>query len=528
MPEKKLARRPRLRSILLLSYVLVLAIPLGGISLLRLYDSMLIRQTEAELIVQGAALSALYRAELRRASGLPPAPTGPEGEGEERFRPAIASLDLARHPVLDPIPPARPASASPTPAALSAGQRLQPILRELQRTSLAGLRVVDEGGTVVASSGREGGLGLSHRPEVAAALAGNRTSVLRRRDIRGTTPPLGSISRGTGLRVVVGFPIRDGERIVGAAVLARTPMSVRQAIYRDRGYFLTVAAVLVASVALLAGLVGAAVARPLAALARQVGRVRRGEKDAAAPLVRPVTREVDEISRAVADMAEALVRRADYIAAFAANVSHEFKTPLTSIHGTVELLTDHLDDMKPDEVRRFLGMLEKDAARLDRLVGRLLELARVDVIRPGDARTAVGPTVARVVRRFRADGLAVEVTPRLDALPPVAVGVDAFESILGNLLENARQHGGDDVRVRIDVRRRGESLHLDVADDGPGISEANRSRVFDRFFTTRRADGGSGLGLAIVKTLTEAHGGAVELRSAPGATTFSVALPRGA
>ncbi|MEO1085315.1 MAG: HAMP domain-containing sensor histidine kinase, partial [Acidobacteriota bacterium] len=325
----------------------------------------------------------------------------------------------------------------------------------------------------------------------------------------------------------VGFPIRDGEQVVGAVILARTPMSVRQAIYRDRGYFLTVAAVLVASVALLAGLVGAAVARPLAALARQAGRVRRGEKDAAAPLARPVTREVDEISRAVADMAEALVRRADYIAAFAANVSHEFKTPLTSIHGTVELLTDHLDDMKPDEVRRFLGMLEKDAARLDRLVERLLELARADVLRPGDARTAVAPVVARVVARFRAGGMAVAVAPGLDDLPPAAVGVDALESILNNVLENARQHGGDGVRVDIDVARRGDALRLDVTDDGPGVSEANRPRVFDRFFTTRRADGGSGLGLAIVKTLIEAHGGGVELQSVPGATTFSVTLPLG-
>ncbi|MEO1370111.1 MAG: hypothetical protein AAFX50_23255 [Acidobacteriota bacterium] len=91
MSEEEIkGRRPRLRSILLLSYVLVLAIPLGGISLLRLYDSMLIRQTEAELIVQGAALSALYRAELRRAAGLPPASADLEREGEDRFRPASA------------------------------------------------------------------------------------------------------------------------------------------------------------------------------------------------------------------------------------------------------------------------------------------------------------------------------------------------------------------------------------------------------------------------------------------------------
>ncbi|MEM1182505.1 MAG: HAMP domain-containing sensor histidine kinase, partial [Acidobacteriota bacterium] len=355
--------------------------------------------------------------------------------------------------------------------------------------------------------------------------AGRRASVLRRRDLSGTTPPLGSISRGTGLRVVVGFPIQDDGRIVGAAILARTPMSVRQAIYRDRGYFLTVGAVVLLAVALLAGLVGAAVARPLADLARQAGRVRRGEKDATAPLARPVTREVDEISRAVADMAAALVRRADYISAFAANVSHEFKTPLTSIHGTVELLTDHLDDMPPEQVRRFLGMLEKDAARLDRLVERLLELARADVIRPGDARIDLMPRIERGAERFRAEGLSVDVAPPVEPLPTVAVGAEAFDSILSNLLENARQHGGEGVQVRLVASRRGRSVELRVSDDGPGISSANRSRVFDRFFTTRRADGGSGLGLAIVLTLLEAHGGAVELHSEPGETTFTLTLP---
>ncbi|MEM1183294.1 MAG: histidine kinase, partial [Acidobacteriota bacterium] len=128
MSDREARRRPRLRSILLLSYILVLAIPLGGISLLRLYDSMLIRQTEAELIVQGAALAALYRAELREAMGLPPTSSTPPVDNRDRFHPAIASLDLARHSVLDPVPPALPPEEPPAPAPAAAGEALRPIL----------------------------------------------------------------------------------------------------------------------------------------------------------------------------------------------------------------------------------------------------------------------------------------------------------------------------------------------------------------------------------------------------------------
>ena len=127
--------RPRLRTILLLTYVLVLAIPLGGVSLLRLYDSMLIRGTESELIVQGAALAALYRAAWKGPeAGAGQSPIG----DDERLEPAIASLDLARHPVLDPMPPGRPPATPADLRAAKIGQALQPLLSDLQRTSSPG------------------------------------------------------------------------------------------------------------------------------------------------------------------------------------------------------------------------------------------------------------------------------------------------------------------------------------------------------------------------------------------------------
>ncbi|MEM6793540.1 MAG: HAMP domain-containing sensor histidine kinase, partial [Acidobacteriota bacterium] len=514
-----------------------LAVPLAGVSLLRLYDSMLIRQTESELISQGAALAAVYLNELARqapsfgleadGAGHMPlygVPAAPSLDLDERFRPGIASLDLARHPVLPPMPPGRAPADPADPLAEAVGERLAPILRQTQRTTLAGLRLLDSSGTVIATSGSEGGLDLTERPEVRAALDGYRSSVLRRRDIA-STPPLGSVSRGTGLRVVVAFPVTLGRRVVAAVVLARTPMSVSQALYRDRRYFLLGGVVTLAAVGLLAMLTAATLGRPMRALIEQTERVRRGEKGAAQPLVRPVTREVAQISEAVASMASDLEQRADYIATFAANVSHEFKTPLTSIRGTVELLRDHHDGgMSAEERVRFLTILEKDAARLERLVSRLLELARADVLRPSGRRQQIGAAVGAAARRYLRRGVALET----DAAPEasersVAIGSEALDSVLSNLLENALQHGGE--RVRLRARVEGERALLEVEDDGPGISESNRARVFDRFFTTRRGEGGSGLGLSISRSLVAAHGGEIRVRSRAGCTVFTVALP---
>ncbi|MEM1204126.1 MAG: HAMP domain-containing sensor histidine kinase [Acidobacteriota bacterium] len=523
--------RPRLRTVLLAVHLLILALPLAGISLLRLYDSLLIRQTESELIVQGAVVASLYRQQLLvelAAGGADPkaygrvlvAPQVPDPDNP--FDPAIPGLDLARHEVLPATPDATEPVADAGPLAAAAGGRVAPVLKEAKLVSLAALRVVDPNGVVVASSGDGAGLGLHHRTEVAAALDGLKVSVLRRRDVD-DTPPLGSISRGTKLRVAVAVPVVRGDRVWGAVVLERTPLSVRQAVYRDRRYFVGGGAALLVAVAFLTWLTTRTLVRPLRDLIAQTERVRRGERGAAVPLEHPGTHEVDRISRSVADMATALEQRADYIATFAANVSHELKTPLTSIRGAVELLRDHMDEMTPGELQRFLGILEKDGARLERLVGRLLELARADVVRPGVDSAPVSRILEAIAERFAAGGLDVKATS--DRPLEASMAADVLDSVVSALVENARQNGGEGVRVRLTAGAAGDRVEIRIADDGPGISEANLPRIFDRFFTTRRSEGGTGLGLAIARALAEAHGGTLEVASRPGDTVFVLSLP---
>ncbi|HEX5674457.1 MAG TPA: HAMP domain-containing sensor histidine kinase, partial [Azonexus sp.] len=156
----------------------------------------------------------------------------------------------------------------------------------------------------------------------------------------------------------------------------------------------------------------------------------------------------------------------------------------------------------------------------------LLELARADVMQPASEIVDPGAVMAQVAARYREQGLAVTVD-QTGSHAPVAIDGDTLDSVLSNLLDNARQHGGREVQVGIDAQPDEGSVVLTVRDNGPGISDANAARVFEPFFTTARSQGGTGLGLAVVRALVRAHGGDVWLGNSGGrGSTFHVRLPR--
>ncbi len=534
---------PRLRTVLFTVNVLILLLPLGGIVLLRLYESVLIRRTESELVVQGAHVAAFYRLavedELRRREGeaasldeygIPIRSELPLGES--RFHPIEATLDLSLDPILPAPEKGRAVPQRADRVARAAGERISPALREAQRVTLAGIRVVDYQGVVVGTTRTELDLSLTHREEVRRALRGQNVSLMRQRISDEPSPPLDSISRGTQLRVFVALPIVHEDRVWGAVVLSRTPQAVSQSLYNIRWFILWGALAMLAAIALISMLSSRTITRPMEELIQQAERVARGEKGAATPLANPGTLELRQVSEAIARMAAALEERSHYINTFARGVSHEFKTPLASMRGAVELLRDHLDEMTEEERDRFLGNLEGDTERLTRLVSRLTDLARADVVKPRHETSEVGPVLDEVAARYRADGLDLEL--RLDrAVQTVRMARETLESVLSNLIDNARQHGGPEVKVTLAAELdsgepdQAATVVITVADNGPGISQANRARVFDRFFTTARNRGGSGLGLSIVKTLVEVHGGRIDLESEPGSTAFRIRLPAG-
>jgi len=538
--------KPHLRTVFLLVNMIILLLPIGGIAVLRIYESELIRRTESELIAQGAFVSALFRDEVLRvlsaSGGTEPGTPDAQRYGvpvdprltevvnrDDPLRPLHPKLDLARDAVRPPAPDPEVPTIPPDRYAVAAAIRLNPMLYEASRITLAGIRVTDFRGVVVASTRGELGLSLLPREEVKKALTGRHVSLLRDRILTEPAPAWDSSSRRGRVRVFVAMPVVHGDRVLGTVALSRTALDIPKALYQNRGYLLVGALVIVAVVIPVSLLTSRTISRPVTALIRQAEQVSRGERSAAVPLARPGTYEVDRLSNALAEMSVTLEKRADYIRAFASNVSHEFKTPLSSMQGAVEILRDHFDGMTPEERQRFLGILEEDTARLGRLVGRLLDLARADVINPGTERTDVPQVLESIAERYRAAGMpvALDLDP---AAETVSMASTTFESILTNLLDNARQHGGDGVSVNLATRRlvTGASGFVDliVGDTGKGISEADREKVFRPFFTTARAVGGTGLGLSIVQALTAAHGGTISLEPSTSGTRFRVCLPR--
>jgi len=524
-------RRLSVGTILLLMNLALLALPLSGILALRLYESALIRQTESELIAQGALVAASYHAVWRANGGaVDPAdpPVDPRWSHLPGFDgpwiPRFPALDLSRDAILPPPPDPIQTTAAADPAALKAGESLTPVLAEAQRMTLAGMRVMDRHGIVVASTGEAVGASLAAQGEVGRALKGEPVSVIRGR-AKGSAPGyVPALDLGSTVRVFTAMPVVEGDRVIGVILASRTPESIAEALYGKRWHLLALLGILLATVAIFAFIGVTMIARPLRAVTQQARRAAAGERGVLLPAGGPMVREVGDLWQTLTRMAGSMEQRTDYIRDFAAHVSHEFKTPLTTIRGTVELLNEHLNEMSAEERARFLGNLDAEAGRMTALVSRLLELARADVMRATDG--GVSKPAAIVDRlRERYAGTGLRLVADLPADIPVAMGEDALETVMINLLDNALHHAGPAPVVTVGLSRAGGTATLTFADNGPGIAEANLEKVFDPFFTLTRNQGGTGLGLAIVRSLVSAHNGRVSALPAQSGALFRIELP---
>jgi signal transduction histidine kinase len=253
-------------------------------------------------------------------------------------------------------------------------------------------------------------------------------------------------------------------------------------------------------------------------------RVARGEIQSVQPLDRPLMREAKQLSDSIVTVARTIEARADYVRELALGISHEFKTPLTGIRGGAELLRDHIDEMSEEERRRFLSNILADTARLERLVSRILELARADAVTPqGDERCDVAAAAAEIAAEAQKTGQRVSAADLAAPLPAI-IDRASFDIVLANLLDNARQHAGPKASVMISGRRERDEVIVEVKDDGVGVSAGNTDRIFDRFFTTARDHGGTGLGLAIAQRRVQAFGGSLALVAAERGAVFRITL----
>jgi two-component system OmpR family sensor kinase len=215
---------------------------------------------------------------------------------------------------------------------------------------------------------------------------------------------------------------------------------------------------------------------------------------------------------------------------FIADASHELRTPLTSIRGFAELTRQKGASADPATMKR----IEDEAKRMGLLVDDLLLLARLDQQRPlqhqpVDLLTLAGDSVHDVQAVQPGREMKLQILPNSGA--PVVSGDEArLRQVLGNLVSNALHHTPVDAPIVISVGTRDGEAIVEVADTGPGLSEEQKVKVFERFYRAdsarTRSTGGSGLGLSIVAALVAAHGGKVTVTdTVPHGATFTVHLP---
>jgi signal transduction histidine kinase len=293
-------------------------------------------------------------------------------------------------------------------------------------------------------------------------------------------------------------------------------------LYADAGKIAFGFVLILGFVIVLSGVLSRGIVRPIERLGAATRDLARGAAVDVPAMPEMAAVEIQALYSDFASMAQAIERRSRYLRDFAHAVSHEFKTPLAGIRGAVELLQDHHATMSEAERRRFLGNAAVDAERLALLVTRLLELARADMTPAGAEASALAPTLRGLADAYSLPSFAVTLDLPQD-LPPIAIPAATIETVIGGLIDNSRRAGAR--RCSISATLSADMIRLDLADDGPGIAPADRERLFEPFFPTRRADGGTGLGLPIARSLLDAGNGTIRLEDSEAGAHFAIELP---
>jgi two-component system OmpR family sensor kinase len=241
--------------------------------------------------------------------------------------------------------------------------------------------------------------------------------------------------------------------------------------------------------------------------------------------------EVGRVGSALNTMLDRIEASDRRLRRFVADASHELRTPLAAVRAYAELFGRGAD-ARPEDLRRSMSGITRESERMSLLVDDLLLLARLDEGRPLERKPV---DLAELVQEAVDAARVVEPGRPIEAsLEPATVTGDRarLRQVLDNLLTNARTHTPAGTPVSVELRRADGRATLAVADHGPGLTEEQAARAFERFYradsSRTRESGGAGLGLSIVSAVTEAHGGTAEVRPTPGGgATFVIALPLG-
>ena len=394
--------------------------------------------------------------------------------------------------------------------------RLAPRVETLQRAGLAAVRValrLDDGAV------------LCFGPACPAAGAGAIPSGLTQADLHLDRLRAGRVVTGTRGSLAYGAAGSTRGADLMVVVLTRRLDTPRGLL--GPWFFVMVAGTLLVAVAVAANL-GRRLTRPLRDAQAATGRIASGDLAARVPERPGDGDELLSLARSINAMAEGLERSRGLERQFLLSVSHDLRTPLTSIRGFAEALAEG----KAPDPAHAASIISAEARRLERLVGDLLELAKLDARRFSlDIRgTDVAEVVADTAEGFRPAAEAAAVSLSIQAAGhdlTASADPDRLAQVVANLIENALKFAT--TAISVGAGRAGETVTVWVEDDGPGISGEDLPHVFEPFWRSTRAPArqvGSGLGLAIVAELVAAMGAAVRAEPAAGGGTRMVVALR--
>jgi two-component system sensor histidine kinase CreC len=370
------------------------------------------------------------------------------------------------------------------------------------------MTVVDAQGRVVFDSlGRSVGEDHSRWRDVNLALQGKYGAR--------TTPDL--VNDATTAVMYVAAPLQRDGQIVGAVSVGKPAQSFGQFVEAARRKTIVIGITSVLAVALLVVILSLWLVRPFGLIADYVRYV-RAQRTLSLP--RLTRRALHTLGAAYGEMRDALVGR-NYVADYVQTLTHELKSPLSAIRGAAELL--HEREMPAADRARFVANIERETARIQELVDRMMELAALESRRTLEYAAPVGlrALLEERVASANAAGAPRSITVALDAPADAVVEGDALllQRAVGNLLDNALDFSPDGGRIEVALARSGRHAEIRVRDHGPGIPDYADERVFEKFYslarpgTQRRS---TGLGLPFVREIAALHHGRITLRNADG------------
>ena len=329
---------------------------------------------------------------------------------------------------------------------------------------------------------------------------------------------------------VYASPIMSGGELSGVLVYISQVQEIYESLRDIQLRILSWMAIVATAVLVINLLVLRTITRPIGELNEGISRMSKGDLSARVRV--RGNNEFAGLARAFNSMSERLEQLDKSRSQFVSNASHELKTPLSTMKILIETLM-YQDPPDPGMTKEFLGDVNKEIDRLNRIVSDLLTLVNIDNgMKLNAAELDIGNLVQEQVKRL--SPLARENGIELDcaAKEPLEVSGDALklQQVVYNIIDNAIKYTPRGGEVHCSVARSGRKAVIRVADTGVGIPEEDLPHIFDRFYRVDKArsreTGGTGLGLSIVKQFVLLHGGTIDAKSAPGkGSTFVIELP---